>query len=212
MEWDGRHVLVDTPPELRLQLLSARVKKIDAILFTHCHADHVYGLDDVRIFSRENRIPVFGGRDTLSEIKRIFPYVFKRTQKAGGKPRLRLTATHGPFRLFGRRITPLPVFHGNRSIHGFRLEGFAYIPDCSRIPEKTYAMLAHLDLLALDALRESPHPTHFSLSESLDAAARINAKRTFFTHLNHTMGYSAIRRKLPERIDLAYDGLTASFS
>ena len=208
LEWNGRHVLIDTPPELRLQLLSTKVRKIDAILFTHCHADHVYGLDDVRIFSRERKIPVFGDARTLAELKRIFPYVFKRTQKAGGKPRLRLKAVETPFRLFGSKITPLPVYHGNRSIRGFRLDGFAYIPDCSRIPEKTYGMLTGLNVLALDALRETPHPTHFSLSESLQAAARIGAKRTWLTHISHAMGYTAMRSKLSATVDAAYDGLT----
>jgi len=207
LEWKGKHIIIDTPPELRLQLLSAKVKKIDAILFTHCHADHVYGMDDVRIFCRERKIPVFADRTTLSELKSVFPYVFKRTQKAGGKPRLRLTSVEKPFKLFGMTITPLKVFHGNKPAKGFRLGNFAYIPDCNRIPERTFSLLTGLHTLVLDALRETPSPTHFSLPESISAATRIKAENTWFTHINHTMGYSVIRKKLPESMDLAYDQL-----
>jgi phosphoribosyl 1,2-cyclic phosphate phosphodiesterase len=207
VEWDGRHVLIDTPPELRIQLLSARVKKIDAILFTHCHADHVYGLDDVRIFSRERKIPVYGRREELMEIKKIFPYVFKRTQKAGGKPRLRLVPISSEVRLYSLTVVPLKVFHGNRVVYGYRLGDFAYIPDCSRIPPAVFKQLTGLSILVLDALRESPHPTHFSLSQSLEAAVQIGAAKTWFTHLSHNMDHAAIREKLPKGMDLAYDGL-----
>lgn len=207
VEWNGRQILVDTPPELRLQLLAAGVKKIDAILFTHCHADHVYGMDDVRIFSKERKIPVLADKSTLVELKKIFPYVFKRTQKAGGKPRLKLKVVEGPFYLFGLRIVPLKVFHGNKQAKGFRFGRFAYIPDCNRIPSRTFSLLKDLDVLGLDALRETPSPTHFSIPEAIRAAQQIGAKRTLFTHINHTVKHAEMKKKLPRNIELAHDSL-----
>jgi len=204
-----KNILIDAPQELRLQLLESRARTIDALLITHCHADHVYGLDDVRIFSKESKLPVFGGVETLSELKAIFPYVFKRTQKAGAKPRLRLVPLDACFQLFGKEIIPLPVYHGKKRIYGYRIDGFAYIPDCSQIPRKTFLLLNDLNILVIDALRLMPHPTHFCLSESIDVAKKIRAGQTYFTHLSHEIDYSN-RDKLPLGMDFAYDGLVLS--
>ncbi|OGK01502.1 MAG: MBL fold metallo-hydrolase, partial [Candidatus Raymondbacteria bacterium RifOxyB12_full_50_8] len=180
----GKNILIDTPPELRIQLVENFVDRIDAILFTHCHADHVYGLDDIRVFSMVKRMPVYGSPNTLNEIKRIFPYIFIRTQQGGGKPKLKLTGVHGRFRFSGITIIPLPVFHGKRSVFGFRIGAFAYIPDCSAIPAATFVLLRDLDVLALDGLRKEPHPTHFSLDQAIEAARRIGARQTFLTHIS----------------------------
>jgi len=206
----GKRLLIDTPPELRLQLVAHDVDRIDALFFTHCHADHVYGLDDIRFFSRDRRLPVYGDVRTLAEIRAIFPYVFKKTARAGGKPRLRLKGVHGPFSWNGIPITPVPVFHGNRKIIGYRIGSAAYVPDCSRIPAASFRLLSGLKLLVLDALRETPHPTHFSLRESLEAAGKIGAARTLFTHLGHEMDYFTVNRRLPQGVQLAFDGLSVA--
>ena len=206
MTWNDKNILVDTPPELRLQLVENRVGKIDALIFTHCHADHVYGLDDVRIFCRDKKLPVYGSPDTMREMKRIFPYVFRRTQKGGGKPRVRLVRFRGPFRLFGKKVMPLTVFHGNKKVTGFRIDDFAYISDCSRIPAATMKLLGGLKVLVLDALRDVPHSTHFSLPESLAAAKHIAADRTYFTHVAHNLDHFRTSNSLPRNMRLAYDG------
>lgn len=207
LSWEGLNVLIDTPPELRLQLLKNHIDRVDALLFTHCHADHVYGLDDVRIFCRDRRLPVYGDAVTLKEMKRIFPYVFRRTQKAGGKPRVRLKPFKSPFSLFKRKVVPLTVYHGNKKVSGFRVGGFAYISDCSRIPAATFSLLTGLKVLIIDALRDEFHPTHFSLPESMEAARRIGAEKTFFTHIAHNLDHDQTNRRLPSDMRLAHDGL-----
>jgi phosphoribosyl 1,2-cyclic phosphate phosphodiesterase len=208
LSYAGRNVLIDTPPELRLALIKNKIDDIDAVLFTHCHADHVYGLDDVRVFCRNKRIPVYGAERTLKEIKSIFPYVFKRTQKGGGKPKLRLRAINKTFRIFGKKFTPLPVYHGNKMASGFRMDDVAYIPDYSGIPKGTWRLLEDLNILILDALRDTPHTTHVSLSESIEVAKRIGARKTLFTHISHKLDHFKTGKKLPPVMALAFDGLT----
>jgi phosphoribosyl 1,2-cyclic phosphate phosphodiesterase len=210
LSYHGKQVLIDAPPELRIQLLRERIMRIDALLFTHCHADHVYGMDDIRVFTRQCRVPVFGTKATLGEIKSIFPYVFKKTQKGGGKPRLRMRAIAGTFRVFGKTILAFPVFHGARLASGFRVDHLAYIPDYSRIPPATFKCLRGLDVLILDALRDTPHSTHVTLAESVAVAERIGASRTYFTHIAHNLEHDASERKLPRGMKMAYDGLKIS--
>jgi phosphoribosyl 1,2-cyclic phosphate phosphodiesterase len=203
-------LLIDAGPDLRAQALAFDVRRVDAILFTHGHSDHILGLDDVRRFNAMQRgsMPCYGDPMTLRDIRRTFAYVFDAaTPRGGGLPQLDLYEVAGTF-CFGRQeIIPVPIFHGDRAILGYRLGGFAYLTDCSRIPESSWPLLEGLDLLVLDALREARHPTHFSLTEAVEAARRIAPRRTCFTHMCHDLAHAGTCARLPEGVELAYDGL-----
>lgn len=204
------HVLVDAGPDLRTQALAHGIRRVDAIVFTHGHADHVAGLDDVRRFNaiQGGTMPCYGDARTLDDVRRMFWYVFDpATPKGGGLPQLDLVEIAGPFDVNGLRLEPLTVFHGDRPIVGLRAGGFAYLTDCSRIPDETWPRLTGLDTLVLDALRDRPHPTHFTLAEAVEAARRAGARRTFFTHMCHDLGHAATCDRLPPGMALAYDGL-----
>jgi phosphoribosyl 1,2-cyclic phosphate phosphodiesterase len=207
---DEQSLLIDAGPDLRAQALAFDVRRVDAILFTHGHSDHILGLDDVRRFNAMQRgsMPCYGDPMTLRDIRRTFAYVFDAaTPRGGGVPQLDLYEVAGPF-CFGRQeVIPVPIFHGDRAILGYRLGGFAYLTDCSRIPESSWPLLEGLDLLVLDALREARHPTHFSLTEAVEAARRIAPRRTCFTHMCHDLAHAATCARLPEGVELAYDGL-----
>ena len=207
---DDQSLLIDTGPDLRAQALAFDVRQVDAILFTHGHSDHIFGLDDVRRFNAIQRrsMPCYGDPMTLRDIRRTFAYVFdSSTPRGGGLPQLDLYEVAGTF-CFGRQeIIPVPIFHGDRAILGYRLGGFAYLTDCSRIPESSWPLLEGLDLLVLDALRDARHPTHFSLTEAVEAARRIAPRRTCFTHMCHDLAHAATCARLPEGVELAYDGL-----
>lgn len=207
---DGGRLLVDAGPDLRQQALTHRVTRVDAIVFTHGHADHILGLDDVRRYNSlmHASMPLYGDRQTLGEIRRMFGYVFDpQTPKGGGLPQLEPFEIAGPFCVGRQEILPVPILHGRRPILGLRLDGFAYLTDCSAIPDASWALLEGLDVLVLDALRERPHPTHFSLEEAVAAAARIGARETYFTHMCHDLRHEETCAKLPSGMSLAYDGL-----
>jgi phosphoribosyl 1,2-cyclic phosphate phosphodiesterase len=210
LRWDGASVLVDTSTDLRQQVLRHRVTELDAVLYTHAHADHIFGLDDLRMFNwrRGGAIPVYGSPITLAALRRTFWYVFEDVEAGGGKPLLDLHEVDAPFELLGREIVPIPLHHGRLPILGYRIGTFAYLTDVSAIPEASYALLDGLDVLVLSALRYRPHPTHFTLERALAEAARIGARRTLFTHVAHEISYAAVAPMLPEGIELAYDGLT----
>lgn len=201
-------VLVDTPTDLREQALRFGVPRVDAVLFTHAHADHVFGLDDVRIFNFRQRmaIPCYGSDLTLQAIRRTFSYVFEETQAGGGKPQLDLIGIREPFRLLGREIVPVPVWHGDLEVFGYRMGSFAYVTDCNRIPEESFPLLQGVETLILDALRFRPHATHFSVAEAIGVAERIGASRTIFTHLAHEIDYGD-PSMLPAGVEFGYDGL-----
>ncbi len=209
LEYDDRVVLIDTPPDLRQQALRFGLPRLDAVLFTHEHADHVFGLDDIRIFNFRQRqsIPCFGSEQTLAALRRIFSYAFEDGQEGGGKPRLELEAVSTPFDLHGLEIVPVPVLHGALPVYGYRVGGFAYLTDCSEIPEQSFELLAGLEVLVLDALRYTRHPTHFSVAEALEVAARIGAARTYLTHMAHEVDHSAPEIDLPAGVEFGYDGL-----
>lgn len=206
----GISVLVDASTDLRAQALAFGVGRVDAILFTHSHADHVLGLDDVRIFNfrQGGAIPCYGDRETLAAIRRMFAYVFDPdTPSGGGIPQLSLIELSGPVELGGRTFTSVPIYHGDRVILGYRTGDFAYLTDCSAIPGPSWGLLEQLDVLVLDALRHRRHPTHFTLQEAIDTARRIAAKRTYFTHMAHELGHAATCAQLPAGMTLAHDGL-----
>lgn len=209
LDLDGGKVLVDTSTDLRQQALRQGLERLDAILFTHAHADHVFGLDEVRIFNFRQRaaIPCFGSAATLARIRTTFAYVFEAGQEGGGKPSLDLVPIAGPFELLGTPVVPVPVLHGELEVLGFRLGDFAYVTDCSRIPEASFALLAGVRVLILDALRWRPHPTHFTVAEAIAAAARIGAERTIFTHMTHDVDAANLPEPLPPGAEFGFDGL-----
>jgi len=207
---DGRALLIDAGPDIRAQSLTFNVRRVDAIIFTHGHADHIMGLDDVRRFNvmQQRPMPCYGDASTLNDLRRTFFYVFDpSTPRGGGLPQLELFRIEGPFCIGRQEIVPVPIFHGQRRILGLRIGPFAYLTDCSRIPDESWPLLEGLDLLVLDALRERPHPTHFSLSEAVDVTRRIAPRRACFTHMCHNLRHADTSAKLPETMALAYDGL-----
>jgi phosphoribosyl 1,2-cyclic phosphate phosphodiesterase len=211
VESGGAHIQIDAGPDLRTQALAHRITRVDAIVFTHGHADHILGIDDVRRFNAEQggAMPCYGDRRTLYDIRRMFSYVFDPdTPKGGGLPQLDLIEVDGPFDAAGVTIQPVPILHGRRPILGLRIGGFAYLTDCSSIPDESWGLLDDLDVLVLDALRDRPHPTHFTLAEAVHAARRVGARQTWFTHMCHDLPHEATNARLPASMALAYDGLT----
>jgi phosphoribosyl 1,2-cyclic phosphate phosphodiesterase len=211
--FDDRSVLVDTSPELRLQCVACRIRSIDAILFTHHHADHVAGLDDVRRFNwiAQRPLPVYGNRSTLDHLRRMFNYCFvDEPDYPSAKPELIQIAVDGPFELFGRRVTPIPYFHGPLPVLGYRIGNIAYCTDISRMPDESRPLLSDLSVLILGALRRRPHPTHFNIEQAVEEARRIGARRTFFTHIAHELPHAATNAALPDGMELGYDGMVVT--
>lgn len=209
MEWDGASVLIDTSTDLRQQGLRTGLRRLDAVLYTHAHVDHILGLDEIRQFNWRQRgpVPVFGSAQTLSALRRTFWYVFEDVEAGGGKPRVTAHVVDAPFPLLGKTVVPVPLLHGSLPILGYRIGRFAYLTDASRIPDPSRALLDGLDVLVLNALRPRPHPTHFSLEEAVAEASRIGARRTWFTHMGHEMAHRSVTASLPDGIALAWDGL-----
>ena len=214
LEWNGGVVLVDTSIDLREQALRFGLPQVDAVLYTHAHVDHVFGLDDLRIFNFRQRraIPCYGSPDTLRALRRVYAYAFENGQEGGGKPQLDLITIEGDFDLLGTRVVPIPVWHGEMPVLGFRIGRFAYVTDCSVIPEPSFALLEGVDSLILDALRYRPHSTHFSVEQAIAAAARIGARSTYLTHLAHDVDYTAPAVPLPDGVEFGFDGLVLDVS
>jgi phosphoribosyl 1,2-cyclic phosphate phosphodiesterase len=209
VEWHRGRVVVDTTPEFRLQMLRAHVNRLDAVLLTHNHADHVQGLDDIRQFNFRTgeAMPVYATRATLDWVRRRFDYVWDALQVGGGLPRLDLVPVDGPFTVAGLRIVPIPVKHGLLDVLGFRFGDFAYISDVSEIPDSSYALLEGVRTLVLDAVQYRPHRTHFHLDAAIAASRRVGAARTYLTHLNHRFLHRRLAAQLPPAITPAHDGL-----
>jgi phosphoribosyl 1,2-cyclic phosphate phosphodiesterase len=210
VRYSGRNVLIDTTPDFRQQALANRIERLDAIVYTHAHADHIMGLDDVRPFNFHQRgpIPVYGSEITIAAIHRCFPYIFDQAESQSSRPKLEThVLDRAPFELFGLDFVPVPILHGRDTIHGFRFGPAAYLTDHSEIPDESMEMLRGLDVLFLDALRYKPHPTHSTVDLSLRTAEQLRPNRTFFTHLCHDLGHARAESMLPPHVRLAYDGL-----
>ena len=206
----GRGVLIDTTPDFRQQALRARLERVDAILFTHSHADHIMGLDDVRPFNFKQGgvIPIYGSSETIANIQRAFRYIFDGSETESSRPRLvPHIFENDPIDLFGLHFVPLRLNHGRGTVHGFRFGNAAYLTDHSDIPEESRARLRNLDVLFLDALRHRPHPTHSTVERSIQSVEELQPRRAFFTHMCHDLPHARTEETLPANIRLAYDGL-----
>ncbi len=214
LETTGGVILVDASPDFREQALRFGVDRVDAVLFTHSHADHVFGLDDLRIYNFRQRapIPCYGSAETMGRLRQIFAYAFEDTQEGGGKPKLELHAVDRPFALLGGTVVPIPVMHGEMEVYGWRLGRFAVVTDVNLIPEASWRALDGVEVLVLSALRYRAHPTHWSLEESLAAARRIGARRTILTHIAHDIDHTDVRVPLPAEVEIGHDGLVVDFA
>lgn len=212
------NLLIDTPPDLRLQLLRERVRVVHATLFTHEHVDHVYGLDDLRLFPfyLGHAVPLYCEEVVEARIRRAFDYAFDATPRsthAGALPQIEFRRiSTSPFDLLGARVTPIRLRHGSFDVLGFRFGNVAYCTDTNGIPEESWPLLEGLDVLILDALRPRPHATHFGIDEALEVVQRVRPKQTYFTHVSHELEYVATNARLPANVQLAYDGLRIPLS
>ena len=207
---DNINILVDSSTDLRFQALSNNITKIDAVLYTHSHADHTHGIDDLRTFNFINKMEIscFANQFTLENIRNNFNYIFDDYPVTGGKPRLNFSIIKEKFQFRGIEIYPIEINHSDWIILGYRIGNMAYLTDCSGIPEYSYEKLYNLDLLILGALRHTPHIAHFSVDQAVDVISRIKPKKAVLTHMGHELDYNSLKSQLPNYIVPAYDGLS----
>jgi phosphoribosyl 1,2-cyclic phosphate phosphodiesterase len=213
VQYNGRSILIDTTPDFREQAIREKIHQLDAVLYTHAHADHILGLDDLRpvSFRHESKVPLYAGDRTAQMIQEVFKYIFDADYKFGGLARVTMNRLNDSIDLFGARFEVVKVIHGETEIDGFRFGSAAYLTDFSEIPETSYDRLSNLDVLFLDALRRRPHPTHSSVEQSLKIVERLKPNRTYFTHISHDLKHAETNASLPPGVQLAYDGLKLEF-
>jgi phosphoribosyl 1,2-cyclic phosphate phosphodiesterase len=214
VEYNGRVVLIDTTPDFREQAIREHIRRLDAVLYTHTHADHILGIDDLRPLSfrhRPNKVPLYARPEAAKFLRQMFGYIFDQDYKFGGIAELELKTIDGPVQLFGATFDPVIVIHGETEIYGYRFGSAAYLTDFSDIPADSFAQLTGLDILFLDALRHKPHPTHSTVENSLKIVERLQPKRAFFTHICHDLPHEATNKTLPPNVQLSYDGLKLDF-
>jgi phosphoribosyl 1,2-cyclic phosphate phosphodiesterase len=216
VSYAGHNILVDTSPELRLQAVREGIDRISAVVYTHAHADHIFGLDDVRRYNTlmQGALPVYATAETMQRLRDSFPYAFLPPVKPDApkndaifRPELAPREISGPFELCGRRWTPVELLHGRTKVLGFRIGDFAYCTDCNEIAPGSRALLQGLDVLIIDGLRPRPHPTHLSFDEALGIIDELKPRRAFFTHLSHDVKHEELERTLPAQVRVGYDGL-----
>ncbi len=218
VEWEGRTVLIDTGPDFHAQALREGVRRVDAVLYTHGHADHVLGFDDLRplSFGARGNLPIYADEPTAASIERIFEYTFRKVDRYPTSARVeihRIGSEPGAgVELFGACFRRVPVTHGREEITGYRFGGAAYLTDLSGLPGESLPLLEDLDVLILDALRREPHPSHSHLENSIRIVEQLRPKRAYFTHISHDLDHGATEAVLPPHIRLAYDGLQIGFT
>jgi len=213
LEYNGHVILVDTTPDFREQAIRAQIKQVDAVLYTHSHADHILGIDDLRplSFRRPNKIPLYARPESAQFLRAMFRYIFDSDYKFGGIAKVELKPITGPIELFGARFEPVPVIHGDMEINGYRFGSAAYLTDFSNIPEQSFSQLRDLDILFLDALRHRPHPTHSTVDNSLRIVEQVKPQRAFFTHICHDLPHEATNATFPPHVRLSHDGMVLEF-
>jgi len=213
LEYGGRFVLIDTTPDFREQAIREHIRQVDAVIYTHTHADHILGIDDLRplSFHRSGKIPLYARPEAADFLRSMFRYIFEADYKFGGIAQLELVNVDGPFELFGARIDPVTVIHGETEINGYRIGSAAYLTDFSEVPQKSFEQLRDLDILFLDALRHKPHPTHSTVANSLRIVEELKPQRAFFTHICHDLPHAATNAMLPDNVRLSYDGMKLDF-
>jgi phosphoribosyl 1,2-cyclic phosphate phosphodiesterase len=211
VRYNGKSVLIDTATELRLQALTYGVDSVDAVLFTHPHADHTGGFDDLRRYNelQAERLPIYAGPETAATLLERFAYAFTdQFPFFGGKPDLTMHQFDGPFGLYDETIVPILVLHGRMRVHGYRIGPLAYVTDAKVVPEKSVELLNGVDVLVLNALRERPHPTHLSIREAVELIERIGPREAYLIHLSHEISHVEASAMVPAGVQIAYDGLT----
>lgn len=203
------NLLIDTPPEMRLELIANNIKNVDSVLMTHAHADHIMGFDDIRALNwfQGKEMPVYSDHKTLNHIKKVFPYIFSEENPGGGVPQVILKKIEGELRFKDLKVMPVPIYHGDNKILAYRINNFAYLTDCSKIPESSLKLLEGIEYAAVDALRFEEHPTHMSVDQAVELIERLNLKHGYLTHISHRLEHQKLNDYLPEYVSAAYDGL-----
>ena len=203
------NLLIDTPPEMRLELINNNIKNVDSVLMTHAHADHIMGFDDIRALNwfQGKEMPVYGDTKTLKAIKRVFPYIFSDKNPGGGVPQVILKEIEKELTFRDLKIKSVPIYHGDNQILAYRINNFAYLTDCSKIPESSLELLEGIEYAAVDALRFEEHPTHMSVDQAVELVNKLDLKHGYLTHISHRLDHQKLDDYLPDHLSPAYDGL-----